>query len=278
MKKLLIVLMVVAMASFLFVGCLGVTPEPDEPVDPDEPVLPTTVTPVIEKITNVSYELEDIGIINLYSSATQYMNGAEIADGILVKGFAPKYSEVNIYVDGEIVGTSTAYGLSEYFIVFVAEDNLGIDGEKTIYATATEVALAESDPSTEYTFILDTVAPEMVKVVAEKAGEDQTVTVTFSEELDKATVGDIGDWVLINITADPNKELPVSPAELILPKVVELKITVAGGFYQGHVIRVAYEDYLGIDPLDPLDPTPIKDLAGNPAVESFDYCYSELEE
>ena len=40
MKKLLIMLMVVAMASFLFVGCFPVTPPgPDEPVDPDEPGL-----------------------------------------------------------------------------------------------------------------------------------------------------------------------------------------------------------------------------------------------
>ena len=38
MKKFLVMLMVVAMASFLFVGCLGTTP-PVDPVDPDEPGL-----------------------------------------------------------------------------------------------------------------------------------------------------------------------------------------------------------------------------------------------
>jgi hypothetical protein len=36
MRKFLIVLMVVAMASLLFVGCGGVTPDPDDPVDPGE--------------------------------------------------------------------------------------------------------------------------------------------------------------------------------------------------------------------------------------------------
>ncbi|MBA7531647.1 hypothetical protein ES705_23862 [subsurface metagenome] len=39
MKKLLIILMVVAMASFLFVGCIPIIPDPDDPVDPDGPGL-----------------------------------------------------------------------------------------------------------------------------------------------------------------------------------------------------------------------------------------------
>ena len=41
MKKLLITLMIVAMASFLFVGCFPVTPpiDPDDPLEPDEPGL-----------------------------------------------------------------------------------------------------------------------------------------------------------------------------------------------------------------------------------------------
>ena len=99
MRKFLIMLMVVAMASFLFVGCLGTTP-PIEPDEPDEPVLPATVTPVIEKIANVGDLVEDVGIISLYSSATQYMNEEEVTDGILVKGFAPKYSEVIYMLEG----------------------------------------------------------------------------------------------------------------------------------------------------------------------------------
>ncbi|MBA7562614.1 hypothetical protein ES695_02810 [Candidatus Atribacteria bacterium 1244-E10-H5-B2] len=279
MKKLLIMLMVVAMASFLFVGCLGVTPEPDPEPEPD-PVLPLTVTPVIEKITNVSYDLEDTGIISLYSSATQYINEEEVTDGILVTGFAPKYSEVNIYVGGVIVGTSTAYGLSEYFIVFVSEDNLGADGTKTIYATAKELGFAESDPSTEYKFTLDTVAPEMVKVTAVgilPAPLNLTVTATFSEELDKATAENPKDWIAKNADILPGKLLEeFSSAKLISPKVVELKgATVLASV--GNILRVAYEDF--IDPNIPNDPpTPITDLAGNPAVESSEYCFLESEE
>jgi hypothetical protein len=44
MKKLLLVLMVVAMASFLLVGCLpGVTPDPDPDPDPDPTPTPVTI-------------------------------------------------------------------------------------------------------------------------------------------------------------------------------------------------------------------------------------------
>ena len=54
MKKLLLVLMVVAMASFLLVGCLpGVTPDPTP--DPDPEPTPTPVTIAVDKeYTNVA--------------------------------------------------------------------------------------------------------------------------------------------------------------------------------------------------------------------------------
>ena len=279
MKKLLIMLIVIAMASFLFVGCLGTTPpiDPDEPDEP-EPVLLLTVTPVIRGIADV------VGapVISLYSSATQYMNGAEVADGILVYGFAPKYSEVNIYVGGVIVGTGTAYGGDEEFTVFVDGDNLGADGAKTLYATAKELGFAESDPSTEYAFILDTVAPEMVEVAARFEDIEEypgTVTATFSEELDKNTAEDEDDWTVanINLFEFDGGDLEVSSPELISANVVGLEIVsfntplyhVYGEPHIpiGHMIRVAYEGE-----------GPIKDLAGNPAVESIEYCWLELEE
>jgi len=202
MKKLLIVLMMVAMASFLFVGCLGVTPDVPvavtgvtlvpatlaltaggatgtlvatvAPADATNtsvtwassapavatvalgvvtPVaegtatitvttvdgsftdtcavtvsaaseVPASTKPVISNIINVSDETNIINvtgeddIINLYSSDTQYMNESEIEDGILIYGFAPKYSEIQIYVDGEVVGTSVSYGVFEGFYGF----------------------------------------------------------------------------------------------------------------------------------------------------------------
>ena len=264
MKKLLIMLMVVAMASFLFVGCLPVTPpiDPVDPVDPD-PVLPPSVTPVIEKITNVDGE----SIINLYSSATQYMNKAEVKNGILVKGFALKYSEVKVYVRGVVVGTSTTYGVLERFTVFVAKASLGDDGAKTLYATATEVASAESTPSTVYAFTLDTVAPDLVSVTAEMDMEDYPegiVAVTFSEELDADTAEDEDDWT-VKLWGDV---IPIGDVELVSPKVVELEADFGWGSWEADLIRVAYED-VGDDP--------ITDLAGNPAEESYEYCYLEIE-
>ncbi len=188
MKKLLIMLIVVAMATFLFVGCIPTIPVVDE--EEPEPILPASVTPVIEKITDNPETKE---IINLYSSDTQYMNKAEVADGILVKGFAPKYSEVNVYVGGIVVGTSTAYGGDEEFTVFVAKDKLGVDGAKTLYATATELALAESVPSTVYAFTLDVVAPAIASAVADS--DDAFITVTFDEAVDEDTA-ETADWVV----------------------------------------------------------------------------------
>ncbi|MBA7592267.1 hypothetical protein ES708_34445 [subsurface metagenome] len=160
------------------------------------------------------------------------------------------------------MGTSTSYGLLEYFIVFVSKDNLGADGAKTIYATATEVALAESDPSTEYAFTLDTVAPEMVKVFAEIEGKARitcdpvavTVTVTFNEAVDIDE--DILDIWEVGDLAEFFFRATVSTVELISPKVVELEVVFEfpSPTYEpevGDVIRVSCDT--------------IEDLAGNKA-------------
>ncbi|MBA7586685.1 hypothetical protein ES708_28690 [subsurface metagenome] len=252
MKKLLIMLMVVTMASFLFVGCLPVTP-PIDPVDPD-PVLPVSITPVIEKITNV----DDESIINLYSSATQYMNKAEVKNGILVKGFALKYSEVKVYVRGVVVGTSTTYGVLERFTVFVAKASLGDDGAKTLYATATEMGLAESAPSTVYAFTLDVVAPDIEKVAVDL--EEETVTVTFDEAVNEDTAEENESYIVYNITE--HWEIYTLEAELISSKVVELEVDPRYWFgEEGNTIRVTCEV--------------IEDLAGNEATDLFEYCYAE---
>ena len=230
-----------------------------------------SVTPVIKKITDVDGE----SIINLFSSATQYMNKADVAGGILVKGSAPKYSTIKVYVDDGVVGTGYSYGVYEEFVVFVPKTDLGVDGARTLYATATEVALAESTPSTVYAFTLDTVAPEIEKVAAE-VGEDDypdgTVTVTFSEELDADTVdtaADIDDWTVNFIHG---WDISIDNVELVSPKVVELEADFGGG-WESDIIRVAYEDADAEED----DPTPITDLAGNPAEESSKHCYLEIE-
>jgi len=157
MKKLLVILMVVAMASFLFVGCLGdgVTPPVDDEDDEDEEdVTPlTTVAPIITSITdNPVAPTVPAAVISLTSSATQYMNAAEIALGIIVNGTAPTYSEVKVYIDDICAGTANV-GDEGTFSVVVAKVDLGDDAEdKVLYATAKEAALPVSAHSVEYAF------------------------------------------------------------------------------------------------------------------------------
>ncbi|MCK4309555.1 MAG: hypothetical protein KAW42_06235 [Candidatus Atribacteria bacterium] len=152
MKKFLIMLMVVAMASFLFVGCLGggVTPPVDDEDEDEEPVVPTTVTPIIQVVLD---------------AADGYVNAAEAADGILVNGTAPTLSEVKIYIDGICAGTGDV-GVTGIFNVVIATDDLGADGAKILHATATDVGLPESDPSNLIEFELDTAAPKIASVRA----------------------------------------------------------------------------------------------------------------
>jgi len=177
MKKLLIMLMVVAMASFLFVGCLPgvVTPVEDEE-DEEEviPTEPTTVAPIITSITD----------IDITSSKTQYVNKADAADGMTVAGTAPTYSEVRVYIDAICAGTADV-GATGAFSVVVAKADLGADGDKVLYATAKEAALAVSAKTTEYAFTLDTDLPGIteVKATAFKAATYPARTVVVADPI-----------------------------------------------------------------------------------------------
>ncbi|MBA7589970.1 hypothetical protein ES708_32069 [subsurface metagenome] len=166
MKKLLIMLMVVAMA-FLFVGCLGTTP-PIDPDEPDEPVAPATQPPIITSISGVSFT----------SALTQYTNKIEVG------GVAPAGSVIRIYVNG--VNTGIGYSGTDASFEGVSGTSIAkvLDGAKTLYATATQFGLAESAASASYSFTYDTTAPKIAKAVVTD-GEDY-ITVTFNEAV-KAT-------------------------------------------------------------------------------------------
>ena len=186
MKKFIIVLMVVAAASFLLVGCLPGTTTPVtpvEPVEPVEPVVVATVAPIITAITDAA----DVVLINLTSAATQYMNKAEVAAGIIVHGTAPTYSEVKVYVDDICAGTGNT-GDTGVFEVVVAKADLGSDAVKTLYATAKEAAIAVSAHSVEYTFTLDTDLPGIDSVAATA---DAAATGGTSVETDSSAVSPI---------------------------------------------------------------------------------------
>jgi len=153
MKKFLVILMVVAMASFLFVGCIpGVTPVTPEPEPEPEPTpTPTTHAPIIISVDDGSV-----------------INSTEAADGIVVNGTGPTYSEIKLFIDGVFAGTGDV-SVTGAWTVNVAKTDLGADGDKVLYATAIEAGLAESDKSNEVKFTLDTVAPK-IKAVKARAG------------------------------------------------------------------------------------------------------------
>ena len=150
MKKFLVMLMVVAMASFLFVGCLPgtTTPVTEEEEEEEVVVVPTTVAPIIIAVTDGAY-----------------VNKVEAADGIIVNGTAPTYSEVKIYINDICAGTGDTLADGTWTVV-VAKADLGADGDKVLYATAKEGALDVSAKSNEKKFTLDTVPPKISAVKA----------------------------------------------------------------------------------------------------------------
>ena len=165
MKKFLVILMVLAMASFLFVGCVPTTPdeevveeevveEEEEEEEEEVVVVAATVAPVLLTVAGIS----------LTSSATQYINATEAAV-VIVTGTAPTYAEVKVYVDDVCAGTADV-GVTGTFSVTVAEADLGADGDKVIYATAKEAAIDVSANSTEYAFVLDQVKPTATTLAA----------------------------------------------------------------------------------------------------------------
>jgi len=184
MKKLLIMLMVVAMASFLFVGCLGdgVTPPVDDE-DEDGVTPPTTVAPIITSVSG----------IDITSSSTQYINAAEAVGGITVMGTAPTYSEIKVYINGITAGTGDSGADGEWTVIVANADLIKaakVEGAKTLDATAEEPGLAVSVSSNVISFILDTVIPYILSSV----GTGGTVPVTLGGTVTEKTGTDTGGF------------------------------------------------------------------------------------
>ena len=163
MKKFLVILMVVAMASFLFVGCMpGVTPPvDDEEEDEEEPVVPATNTPIITAISDG---------VSITSAATQYVNKVEAANGVTITGSAATLAEVAVYINDVAIAATADVTVTGTWSLIITKAELGIDEVKTVYAVASEAGLADAT-STSYDFTLDIVAPGIsaVKATAEKA-------------------------------------------------------------------------------------------------------------
>ena len=134
MKKLLIILMVIAMVSFLYAGCTPTTPaeEFEEEVEAEEELVPTD-TPTISSING----------IDITSDSTQYINKDESVDGITVGGSAATGAEVKVYINDAAVAATAAVTATGTWSLIITEIELGDDGEKTVYAVTSEVGLAE---------------------------------------------------------------------------------------------------------------------------------------
>ena len=168
MKKFLVILMVVAMASVLFVGCT--TPPTPEP----EPEPTPTPTPTVQ--TDVPY-ITSIGSISLSSTSTQYSNSATTG-GVSVEG-----AIIKLYIDDVQAGVTNS-GATGTFSAIVSMVTL-TEGVKVLHVTATQPGLAESDASTKYTFTYDYTAPTIASVVADSATNG--ITVTFDENVNMNT-------------------------------------------------------------------------------------------
>jgi len=189
MKKLLIILMVVAMAAFLFVGCMpGVTPDVDEDED-EEVVVPTSATPVLTDIQNSAGVL----IVTVGSTSTEYINKTELGSSILVKGTAPSGSAVKIYIDDVALASVGETAVTGLWSVAVAKSSLGDDGVKVLHATVTEVGLAESAASNAVTFTLDTDLPgiDSVAFTAVSGLSAGTATATLNTNVYLITAADV---------------------------------------------------------------------------------------
>ena len=184
MKKLLIMLMVVAMASFLFVGCLGdgVTPPVDDE-DEDGVTPPATVAPIITSVSG----------IDITSSSTQYINAAEAVGGITVMGTAPTYSEIKVYINGITAGTGDSGADGEWTVVVANADLIKaakVEGAKTLDATAEEPGFTVSVSSNVISFILDTVIPYILS----SAGTSGTIPVAVGGTVVEKTASDTGGF------------------------------------------------------------------------------------
>lgn len=174
MKKFLVLLMVIAMTSFLFVGCLGDGVIP--PVDDDDDG--------VDGVKTDTPYITDAGEVSILATTTEYI----IAAGELqVSGVGVAGAIIKLYIDDVYAGIG-------YTSSGGAFENIGItgitltEGAKKFHVTATLPGLAESDASTEYSFTYDKTSPTIVSVAGDST--NGYITVTFSDAVDADTVVD----------------------------------------------------------------------------------------
>jgi len=175
MKKFLVILMVIAMVSVLFVGCTTPpTPDPDPEPEPTPTPTVKTETPYITGIGSGR------ATVSLSSTSTQYTNSPDVV-GVAVAG-----AIIKVYIDDVQSGVGSSGSTGEIPSIGTTMITL-TEGVKVLHITATVPGLAESDPSTEYTFTYDETAPAIASMIADSSAN--TVTVTFDGPVETAASG-----------------------------------------------------------------------------------------
>ena len=212
MKKFLVILMVLAMASVLFVGCTTPpTPDPDPDPDPEP-------TPTVQ--TDIPYITGVVGI-SILSSSTQYLN-ATAGPLLAVSGVGVSGAIVKLYIDDVYAGVGSTGSGGTFSAIGVTGITMAEGADKTLHVTATLPGLAESDASTAYTFTYDATAPTIASVVGDSTSG--WITVTFSEAVASST-GPI--WDYISTTTFGYSEPTKTPAAITAPSSTTVRLTEA---------------------------------------------------
>jgi len=197
MKKFLIVLTVVAMASFLFVGCLGVTP--DEDVAVTLAAIPGVTAPVTgaTPVTTITATAQYTGVVTWLSADTTFAAATAYTATITLT---------------EKAGYTLTGVAADYFTVTGATaTNAADSGVVTAVFPATAVA---SEPVLEFTGIA--VLPKTMDFTYEE-DDEQIVSVTATYELKGYDVDIIDFDECLFLTSD-SKVATVSDAGLVTSK------------------------------------------------------------
>ena len=221
MKKFLVILMVVAMASVLFVGCTTPpTPEPEpEPTPTPEPEPEPEPTPTPTVQTDIPYITGVVGI-SILSSLTQYLDADE-GPLLAVSGVGVSGAIIKLYIDDVYAGVGSTDSGGAFASITVTALTLAEGAGKTLHVTATLPGLAESDASTAYTFTYDKTAPTIASVLGDST--NGYITVTFSEAVASATGP---TWKYLSTTTYGSTTTPAYlPATTTAPSSTTVRLT-----------------------------------------------------
>ena len=240
MKKFLVILMVVAMASFLFVGCIPTTPDEEvaeeevaeeEVAEEEEVAVVQTDTPYITGVAGIS----------ILSSSTQYINAAEDGTAFTVAGVGVAGAIIKLYIDDVYAGVGSTGDGGSFSGITITAITMAEGADKTLHVTATLPGLAESDASTAYTFTYDKTAPTIASVVGDSSSN--YITVTFDEAVASATGS---TYTYLSGTAYTVTAPSIVPAAVTAPSATTIRLTEETSLATGPNADLVVGDYLSV--------------------------------